>query len=217
MICLVLKASELKRFESEQILRKFGLPNIARRIVLKRGRGKFALYPAKEDIFVLDENKGVIYTNYDAVYDKECYPVENGATVCFPKKPVPTDPKTVRKKPLKRNEFEEAIISVEDAVDDNTMYGHFAYYCRTRGGHPILVNTDEGMGMVCVGGEIDGYGVVSETVADPSTTLAAHLPDGGRALTLYYLGKEYSDAMDKTEVIIPADQYRKFGIRAHIV
>jgi len=213
----LIKAEELNRFEAAKALRKIGLPKIARRVVVKNVRGKFIMYPVDEDIFIIDKKRGVVYTNEDSVYDRVCYPVENGGVVCFPKKPVITDPSKVSEKPLERDEFEEGLIDIEDMLDDDTMYGHFAYYCRTRGGHPVVVDTDKGTGMVCVGGKIDGYGIVSESVVDDAVVLSKDMPDGGRALTLFYLGKKYSDAMAKTHLIIPAEQYRKYGLRVHFV
>ena len=206
------------RDESGWFLKKLGIPTVARVIKVDRNKktGYPYLYQVTENIYLVDEEKRVVYTNDPAVRDSVCYAVPYSNTpVCIPENAsIVTDPEKYNGRPLERNPFEEAIIATEEAVDDDTVLGHFAYYCVTRGGVPVLgYDKDGGSVMVCVGGNVDDYSVKLNFEGEATATLRKVFKNPERALTIFYIGGEYGEVFGKRrKVIVPQMTAQKAGV-----
>lgn len=199
---------------------ELGYPRIIRKVDLTFDNrwGTLAIKGAEEDLYIVDKKrKRVIYTTDSEKYGEECYTIlGSDQTVCFPKKPVTTDPRAVSKEPLQRDPEEEFVIATEEALEDDTALAHFSYYCRTRGGYPLLIDEKERVKAVCVGGYVHKYVVESDSPSD-EVLIATDLDYPAKALVLYYLGGDYADAMDETKIIVPSSSLRKYGILVKFV
>ena len=81
---------------------------------------------------------------------------------------------------------------------------------------PVLLNVEEGLEMVCAGGKVHEYGVLSESSSD-ELIVSKELKNPGKGIVLFYLGKEYAEAMDRPKIIIPSSAVSKYGIHVHFV
>jgi len=187
---------------------------------IKSIRANLGVSEVSENIYLVDGSNRLVYTNDDATYNKVCYYVpESKEPVCFPKKGVATPPRKVKKEPLDRDKFEEFVIAAEEMLGDDVSLAHFAYYCRTRGGIPLMLNVKMGIAMVCAGGKVDKYGVLQTEIDDMVQIIHKKFGDvdGARAIVLAELGKDYDKVYGKTRAIIPSRRLHELGLSLDIV
>ena len=215
----MLRDEDFRHFRDEAgwIFDRLSYGRLTRKIIIKpfniRGEIKYRIYPVEEDVYLVDTENRIVYTTDEDAMNKVCYTSEFlKKPICFPEKSVYTDPDIVNTEPLDRNYKEEAIIAVEEELEDDFVLAHFSYYCRTRGGVPIFVDVKEGLEVVCVGGKVDGYGVLSENVSRDVLVIRGIFDDPAKAYMIYQMGRKPVESAERVKIIIPKSRLKKFPI-----
>ena len=180
----------------------------------------FTFKPVDEMVYVVDEKNRVIYSNDDSIKNRTCYVYPGNGKhtdiICIPNNTTETPPSEVSEKPLKRDINEEVLIAMEEDTGDDVSLAHFAYYCRSRGGLPLLFNTDDGgIAVGCVGGKANKlYVKLPEESGYLKVLLDRMGPEeANRGNILYQYGKDHAKVYGKTIAVVPVKLANRLGLQ----